>query len=183
MVGWSFVASSNDLLPRPTPTPLPLNTPPPTRVVCTSVRSKAMALVLPIIYVALWLIAAGLFSYYVLFVVLLCPVDPNCLAWLSPCWGRGNWFLCFSFPAGTWREYNVVSTSMQRHDVALTLRQRCINAMCPLGWFLSCVLSVLACLLFLLVTLVGCVCHCGSSYYFVPFPFLFSPCLLSYYCV
>ena len=36
-------------------------------------------------------------------------------------------------PAGTWRSYNVASTSMQRHDVASTLRQRCINVMCPLG--------------------------------------------------
>ena len=29
-------------------------------------------------------------------------------------------------PAGTWRKYNVASTSMQRHDVASTLRRRCI---------------------------------------------------------
>ena len=36
-------------------------------------------------------------------------------------------------PAGTWRLYNVVSTSMQRHDVAWTLRRRCIDVMCPLG--------------------------------------------------
>ena len=27
-------------------------------------------------------------------------------------------------PAGTWRKYNVASTSMQRHDVASTLRRR-----------------------------------------------------------
>ena len=33
-------------------------------------------------------------------------------------------------PADTWRLYNVVSMSMQRHDVALTLRRRCINVMC-----------------------------------------------------
>ena len=30
--------------------------------------------------------------------------------------------------------YNVVSTSMQRHDVASTLRRRCIDVMCLLGW-------------------------------------------------
>ena len=32
-------------------------------------------------------------------------------------------------PAGTWRLYNVGSTSMQSHDVASTLRRRCINVM------------------------------------------------------
>ena len=36
-------------------------------------------------------------------------------------------------PAGTWRLYNVGSTSMQRHDVASTLRRRCINVLCLLG--------------------------------------------------
>ena len=36
-------------------------------------------------------------------------------------------------PADTWRLYNVASTSMQRHDVASTLRRRCINVMCTLG--------------------------------------------------
>ena len=36
-------------------------------------------------------------------------------------------------PAGTWRLYNVGSTSMQRHDVASTLSRRCINVMCLLG--------------------------------------------------
>ena len=36
-------------------------------------------------------------------------------------------------PAGTWRLYNVGSKSMQRHDVASTLRRRCINVMCLLG--------------------------------------------------
>ena len=38
-----------------------------------------------------------------------------------------------SDPAGTWRKYNVASTSMQRHDVASTLRRRYIYVMCPLG--------------------------------------------------
>ena len=38
-----------------------------------------------------------------------------------------------NIPAGTGRLYNVGSTSMQRHDVASTLRRRCINVMCPLG--------------------------------------------------
>ena len=46
--------------------------------------------------------------------------------------------VAFSFitilPADTWRLYNVVSTSMQRHDVASTLRQRCIAVMCLLGF-------------------------------------------------
>ena len=37
------------------------------------------------------------------------------------------------YPVGTWRWYNVASMSMQRHDVALTLRRRCINVMRPLG--------------------------------------------------
>ena len=37
------------------------------------------------------------------------------------------------YPADTWRLYNVASTSMQRHDVASTLRRRCINVMCSLG--------------------------------------------------
>ena len=37
------------------------------------------------------------------------------------------------YPADTLRLYNVASTSMQRHDVASTLRRRCINVMCPLG--------------------------------------------------
>ena len=38
-----------------------------------------------------------------------------------------------TYPASTWRLYTVVSTSMQRHDVASTLRQRCIDVMCLLG--------------------------------------------------
>ena len=37
------------------------------------------------------------------------------------------------YPAVTRRLHNVASTSMQRHDVASTLRWRCINVMCPLG--------------------------------------------------
>ena len=32
-------------------------------------------------------------------------------------------------PAGTWRKYNVVSTSMQRHDVNITSSQRRCNVM------------------------------------------------------
>ena len=39
-------------------------------------------------------------------------------------------------PADTWRLYNVALTSMQRHDVASTLRRRCIDVMCPLGLFM-----------------------------------------------
>ena len=42
---------------------------------------------------------------------------------------------CMAHPADTWRLKNVASTSMQRHDVASTLRRRCINVMCPLGRF------------------------------------------------
>ena len=34
--------------------------------------------------------------------------------------------------SGTSCLYSVASTSMQRHDVASTLIQRCINVMCPL---------------------------------------------------
>ena len=37
------------------------------------------------------------------------------------------------YPAGTWCLNNVGSTSMQRHDVASTLRRRCINVVCLLG--------------------------------------------------
>ena len=52
-------------------------------------------------------------------------------------WANSHIRLCgFSYwsnPAGTWRLYNVGSTSMQRHDVASTLRRRCINVMCLLG--------------------------------------------------
>ena len=33
-------------------------------------------------------------------------------------------------PAGTWRLYNVGLTSIQRHDVASTLRRLCFNVMC-----------------------------------------------------
>ena len=47
-----------------------------------------------------------------------------------------NYFFTIS-PADTWRLYNVGSTSMQRHDVASTLRRRCINVMCLLGLLLS----------------------------------------------
>ena len=36
-------------------------------------------------------------------------------------------------PAGTWRKYNVASTSMQRHDVASTLRRRYIYSHVPAG--------------------------------------------------
>ena len=39
-------------------------------------------------------------------------------------------------PAGTWRKSNVASTSIQRHDVASTLRRRYIYVMCPLGCLL-----------------------------------------------
>ena len=37
-----------------------------------------------------------------------------------------------NYPAGTWRLYNVVSTSMQCYDVALTLRRHCIDITCLL---------------------------------------------------
>ena len=39
------------------------------------------------------------------------------------------------FPTDTRRLYNVASTSMQRHDVASTLRRRCVNVVCLLGIF------------------------------------------------
>ena len=43
------------------------------------------------------------------------------------------------FPAGTQHLYNIESMSMQRHGVASTLIQRCINVMCSLGsiWLLK----------------------------------------------
>ena len=44
-------------------------------------------------------------------------------------------------PAGTWHLYNVGSTSMQRYEVASTLKQRCINIMCLLGSLLFKTLS------------------------------------------
>ena len=55
-------------------------------------------------------------------------------------------------PAGTWRKYNVASTSMQRHNVASTLRRRYIYVKCPLGcvswlWhFLGIFIYIFACL-------------------------------------
>ena len=45
---------------------------------------------------------------------------------------RGNWYT--SIPAGTCRLYNVGSTWIQRYDVASTVRRRCLNVMCPMGW-------------------------------------------------
>ena len=36
-------------------------------------------------------------------------------------------------PASKWRLYNVAATSMQRHDVASTLRRRCINVVSRWG--------------------------------------------------
>ena len=45
----------------------------------------------------------------------------------------GKSFRSCTYPAGTWRLYNVISTSMQRHDVASTLRRLCIDVMCLLG--------------------------------------------------
>ena len=43
------------------------------------------------------------------------------------------WDRVWYIPAGTWRKYNFASTSMQRHDVASTLRRRCIYVMCLPG--------------------------------------------------
>ena len=40
---------------------------------------------------------------------------------------------CCRHSAGTWHLHKVASTSMQRHDVASTLRRLCVNVMCPLG--------------------------------------------------
>ena len=37
------------------------------------------------------------------------------------------------YQTGTWRLYNVAPTSMQRHDIASTLRRRCLNVACPMG--------------------------------------------------
>ena len=41
-------------------------------------------------------------------------------------------------PAGTWRKYNVASMSMQRHDIASTLRRRYIYVMCLPGKVVFC---------------------------------------------
>ena len=46
-------------------------------------------------------------------------------------------------PASTWRLYNVASTPMQLHNVASTLRRRCIDVMCPLGSIFSDVMAPL----------------------------------------
>ena len=54
---------------------------------------------------------------------------------ISPSFGEN------AVPVDTWRLYNVASTSMQRHDVASTLRRRCINVMCPLGVLRDCGIS------------------------------------------
>ena len=53
--------------------------------------------------------------------------------WCPPWVKRLRGYIPPGPPAGTWRLYNVGSTSMQRHDVASTLRRRCINVMCLLG--------------------------------------------------
>ena len=46
----------------------------------------------------------------------------------------GQCGICFeNNQVGTGHLYNVASTSMQRHDVALTLVRRCIIVMCLLG--------------------------------------------------
>ena len=37
------------------------------------------------------------------------------------------------YPAGTWRSYNVMSVSMQCHDVASTLMRHCFKGACSLG--------------------------------------------------
>ena len=47
-------------------------------------------------------------------------------------WRRNFWR---HIPADTWRLYNVATTSMQ-HDVASTLRRRCINVVCLLGCYM-----------------------------------------------
>ena len=58
------------------------------------------------------------------------------LGWFSAISHHGDNVCDFPTPPeGTWRSYNVGSTSMQRHDVASPLRRRCINVMCPLGRF------------------------------------------------
>ena len=48
----------------------------------------------------------------------------------NPARGRIELMTVWCFPVGTWRLYNVLSTSMQRHDVASTLRRRCIDVTC-----------------------------------------------------
>ena len=79
---------------------------------------------------------------------LTCPINLNKVILI--CWVCGQtaeWSI--NNPADTWRLYNVASTSMQRHDVASTLRRRCLNVMCPLGMkimirhhFLPCLICV-----------------------------------------
>ena len=64
------------------------------------------------------------------------------------------------------RLYNVGSTSMQRHDVASTLRRRCINVMCLLGFLVLCLCCcccfVYFCLFFVCVLLLCCCCWTHS---------------------
>ena len=60
--------------------------------------------------------------------------DRYCAGWSNPRWAHVR------IPAGTWRKYNVASTSM--HDVASTLRRRYIYVMCLPGC--TCILPPLA---------------------------------------
>ena len=46
---------------------------------------------------------------------------------------RGSLSCLNNYPAGAKRLYNVALTSMQRHDVASTLKRRYKNVKCPLG--------------------------------------------------
>ena len=64
-------------------------------------------------------------------------IDKACIGFIylySPIQTEHTEYLtCICLPAGTWRLYNVGLTSMQRHDVASTLRRRCMDVMCLLG--------------------------------------------------
>ena len=65
----------------------------------------------------------------------------NCLLLTSSSSGPSG-KLCFvivvfpGFLAGTCHFYNVDSTSIQLQDVASTLKRRCINNICPLGYYI-----------------------------------------------
>ena len=51
-------------------------------------------------------------------------------------WRRSIFFCCWCFlSAGRRCSHNVVSTSMQHHDVVSSLIRRCFDAICPLGSF------------------------------------------------
>ena len=91
-----------------------------------------------------------------------------------------NLTLCIlCIPADTWRFYNVVSTSMQRHDVASTLRRRCTDVMCLLGCSWAHIMTIYIFIYYITQKYITShhihrSCNCHLSLLFV-LPFLYFP--------